>query len=83
MLVFVIATKYFFEAGSAESRKPVSHFQLRAARFLLEHSLTLVLMLTGAGWIVLDAKSDVDSRAGQVVGNIVSAWSDRSSAWCS
>jgi len=74
VLVFVIATKYFFEAGSGESRKPVSHFHLRAARFLLEHSLTLVLMLTGAAWIVLYAKNDVDSRAGQVVGNIVSAW---------
>ena len=41
-------------------------------RFLV--SLTLVLALTGFGWVVLYARSDVDSKSGQVVGNIVSAW---------
>jgi hypothetical protein len=43
-------------------------------QFLSKHSLTLVLALTGIGWVVLYARSDVDSKSGQVVGNIVSAW---------
>jgi hypothetical protein len=33
-----------------------------------------VLALTGVGWVVLYARSDVDSKSGQVVGNIVSNW---------
>jgi hypothetical protein len=74
VLVFVVATKYFFETGSGESRTPAAHFHVRAARVLLNHSLTIVLSLTGIAWIVVYARSDVDSKAGQVIGNIVSAW---------
>jgi hypothetical protein len=74
VLVFVIATKYFFETGSGESRKPSRHFHLRAGRFLLEHSLTIVLALTGMAWAAVYARSDVNSKAGQVIGNVVSDW---------
>jgi len=74
VLVFVIATKYFFETGSGESRRPSSHFHRRVSRFLLKHSLTIVLALTGAVWIAVYARSDVDSKAGQVIGNVVSDW---------
>jgi len=74
VLVFVVATKYFFETGSGESRTPAAHFHVRVARVLLNHSLTIVLSLTGIAWIVVYARSDVDSKAGQVIGNIVSAW---------
>ena len=48
VLVFVIATKYFFEIGSGESRTPSRHFHIRAIRLLLDHSLTIALALTGA-----------------------------------
>jgi hypothetical protein len=72
--VFVVATKYFFEIGSGESRRPPRYFHQRVTQFLFKHSLTLVLALTGVGWVVLYARSDVDSKSGQVVGNIVSAW---------
>lgn len=82
VLLFVVATKYFFETGSGESRKPVSHLHTRVARILQEHSLTIVLMLTGAAWIAVYAKSEVDSKSGQVIGNIVSAWA-QVLAWCS
>src|SRR5262245_23923273 len=74
VLVFVIATKYFFEIGSGESKRPTQHFHECIARFLIEHSLTLALALTGAAWVVVYAKNDVGSKWGQVLGNIVSDW---------
>src|SRR4029434_2141856 len=42
-MLFVVATKYFVEVGSAESRRPSARFHVRVWRLLLEHSLTLVL----------------------------------------
>ncbi len=62
VLVFVIATKYFFEIGSGESRKPAPRFHVRLGRFLLEHSLTIVLALTGAAWVVAYARSAWTAR---------------------
>jgi len=38
------------------------------------HSLTIVLATTGFGWAVAFAHSDVNSKAGAVVGNILSDW---------
>ncbi len=74
LLVTVLATKYFFEVGSAESRKPPHHWLRPALEFLQDHSLTIFLAVTGAGWIWLFARSDPNSKWGQVVGNIVSEW---------
>jgi hypothetical protein len=71
--VFVFATKYLFEIGSGESRRPPQIHQ-RVVRFLVCHSLTIGLVITGAAWIALFARSDVDSKWGSVVGNIVSEW---------
>jgi len=73
-LVLVVATKYFYEVGSAESRTPHPHLHVRMGRFLVRHSLTLVLLATGAVWVSLYSRSDVDSKYGAVVGNIVSQW---------
>ena len=73
-LVLVVATKYFFETGSAESRKPHPHLHVRIGRFLVRHSLTVVLIATGAVWVAIYVRSDVDSKYGAVVGNIVSQW---------
>ena len=73
-LVFIIATKYFFEVGSKESRQPNPAMYARAGRFLVKHSLTIVLALTGAIWAFIYSQSEVDSKAGTVVGNIVSEW---------
>jgi hypothetical protein len=71
----VIATKYFYEVGSSESRKPkAGRFHYRVLRFLNNHSLTIFLVATGIGWTWLFAGSDSESRWGQVVGNIVSEW---------
>jgi hypothetical protein len=74
VFVFVIATKYFFEIGSGESKRPTRHLHERVARLLINHSLTIALALTGAAWVVVYANSDVASRWGQVIGNIVSDW---------
>jgi len=73
-LVLVVSTKYFYEAGSAESRRPHPHLHVRIGRFAVRHSLTLVLLATGAGWAVAYATHDVDSKWGAVLGNIVSQW---------
>jgi hypothetical protein len=72
-LVFIVATKYFFEAGSAESRQPRRLYG-QLGRIATRHSLTIVLALTGLVWAAIYARSDVNSKAGQVIGNIVSEW---------
>ena len=76
VFVFVLATKYFFESGSAESRRPGPRFHQRIGRFLLRHSLTIVLAVTAAGWVGLYARSDPTGKSGQVIGNIVSDWTE-------
>ncbi len=41
---------------------------------LREHSLTIFLVVTGIGWVVAFLDMDPGSKWGQVVGNIVSEW---------
>jgi hypothetical protein len=74
LVVTVLATKFMYERGSAESRKPPHQLLAPIWEKLQEHSLTIFLVLTGAGWIVLFARSEPNSKWGQVVGNIVSEW---------
>jgi hypothetical protein len=74
MLVIVIATKYLYEIGSAESRPPHPRSRGPLTRFLVDHSLTIALLVTGAMWSVAYARMDSNGKAGQVVGNIVSEW---------
>jgi hypothetical protein len=74
VLVFVVATKYFFETGSGESRQPASRVRVRIGRLLMKHSLTIVLGLSGIAWVIVYLRSNVDTKYGQVIGNIVSAW---------
>lgn len=74
VMVAVIATKYFYEAGSAESRPPRGRLRNRALEALRNHSLTIFLLLTGVGWVALYVKLDSEAKWGQVVGNIVSEW---------
>jgi hypothetical protein len=75
VVVTVIATKYFYETGSAESRQPPpEHFGGRLRHSLRNHSLTVFLVLTGIAWAVLYARMDSEAKWGQVVGNIVSEW---------
>jgi len=74
LLVTVLATKYLFERGSAESRRPPKNFMGSTLERLREHSLTIFLLFTGIGWVFFYASLDSESKWGQVVGNIVSEW---------
>jgi membrane protease YdiL (CAAX protease family) len=73
-LLIVIATKYFYEIGSAESRPPHPRSRGALARFVVDHSLTILLVVTGTAWAIAYGRMDPDGKAGQVVGNVVSEW---------
>jgi len=75
VVVMVIATKFLYEAGSAESRRPPPDNPFhRWLDLVRDHSLTIFLGLTLVGWIALYAHSGVNTKWGQVVGNVVSEW---------
>jgi hypothetical protein len=74
-MVMILGTKYLYERGSAESRDcPEHHFTHRIFDFFEEHSLSIFLVVTGIGWTIAYIHMDNNSRWGQVVGNIVSEW---------
>ena len=70
----VLATKHLYEKGSAESKKPRGVLTNRVEEALREHSLSIFLIITGAGWLWLFLRVDAQSKWGQVVGNILSEW---------
>ena len=72
--VTVVATKFWFERGSIESRVP-SFVRGKGRHVWHDHSLTLVLMVTWLGWIWWYLHVDANGKTGQVVGNVVSEWS--------
>ena len=74
MVVMVFATKHLYERGSAESKRPKKEKLPRGLEVIREHSLSLFLLATGAIWIALFARSDPEGKWGQVIGNIVSEW---------
>ena len=74
VVVMVFATKYLYEKGSAESRRPPKSLLSPVWERLRDHSLSIFLVVTGIGWIALYASMDSEAKWGQVVGNIVSEW---------
>jgi len=70
----VIGTKFLFERGSEESWRPPRLRKSPLTDFLLSHSLTIVLALTGLGWLWLYTRMDPTAKWGQVVGNVLSEW---------
>jgi cobalamin synthase len=74
VLLTVLATKYFYEKGSAESRRPPHPLLAPVWEPLIDHSLTIFLVITGAGWIILYIHMNSEAKWGEVVGNIVSEW---------
>jgi hypothetical protein len=74
VLVTVLMTKHLYEKGSAESKEPKGIWKNPVLEFLREHSLTVFLVITGAGWAYVFSQMDTNSRWGQVVGNLVSEW---------
>jgi|SRR5579862_1563357 len=74
VFVTVVLTKFLYEKGSAESKQPKGILSSAVLEFLREHSLTIFLVVTGVGWVVTFRAMDPGSKWGQVVGNIVSEW---------
>jgi hypothetical protein len=74
VLVTVLMTKHLYEKGSAESKNPEGKWHSATLELLREHSLTIFLLITGIGWVLAFRAMDPNSKWGQVVGNIVSEW---------
>jgi hypothetical protein len=74
VVVTVLATKYLYEKGSAESRKPPHRLLAPIWNTLQAHSLTIFLLITGAAWVALYLRMNSEAKWGQVVGNVVSEW---------
>lgn len=74
VMVMVLATKHLYEKGSAESRKPPHPLLRPMPEFIRDHSLTIFLVITGIGWVALFAHMNPQAKWGQVVGNVVSEW---------
>ncbi len=74
VVVTVLMTKFLYERGSAESRRLKGTVASPVLERLREHSLSIFLLITGAGWVFLFIKMDPNAKWGQVVGNLVSEW---------
>jgi hypothetical protein len=74
VFVTVVMTKHLYEKGSSESKQPKGKVPSAVEEFLREHSLTLLLLVTGIAWVVAFTAMSPNSKWGQVVGNIVSEW---------
>jgi len=74
VVVMVLATKYMYEKGSAESRRPPKDVLPPMLERLRDHSLTIFLVITGLGWVALYVHMSSETKWGEVVGNIVSEW---------
>jgi hypothetical protein len=74
VVVTVLATKYMYEKGSSESRRPPRGFLSPVREKIRNHSLSIFLLISGLAWVVLYLKMNSEAKWGQVVGNIVSEW---------
>ena len=74
VFVTLIATKYLYEIHSRAKRRPSGPPRSGLRDTLRDHTLTIFLLLTGIAWAILYLKMDSEAKWGQVVGNIVSEW---------
>ena len=74
VFVTILMTKHLYEKGSSESKQPKGKLPSAAMEFLREHSLSVFLLITGIAWVVAFRAMNPGSKWGQVVGNIVSEW---------
>ena len=74
VVLMVVGTKVFMERGSKETSRQSDpkHFGIR--RFIDEHSFSIFVIVTLVVWIVIFAHQDPNAKWGQVVGNVVSEW---------
>jgi hypothetical protein len=62
VVVMVIATKSLYEKGSAESKQPKGILPNRVEEAVREHSLTIFLLVTGALWLAVFIRMDVQGK---------------------
>lgn len=74
VLVAVIATRHLYERGSAGSPQPRGHLRGGLREAVRNHSLTIFLTVTGLGWAAIYFTMDPEAKWGQVIGNILSEW---------
>ena len=74
VVVMIFATKYLYEKGSDESRRPPRNLLSPVWERLRDHSLSIFLVVTGIGWVAIYVSMDSEAKWGQVVGNVVSEW---------
>jgi hypothetical protein len=74
LLIIIITTKFLYEKGSKESRQPEQAEPGSLPGFLRRHSLSLFFIVTGLGWIYVFKEMRPTSKWGQVVGNLLSEW---------
>ena len=74
VFVTILMTKHLYEKGSSESKQPKGKLPSAVMEFLREHSLTVFLLITGIAWAMAFRAMNPGSKWGQVVGNIVSEW---------
>ena len=77
VVMTVLCTKRLFEKGSRESKKPHDEGLPPVRKFVVDHSLSIFLILSGLAWTILFAMQDPNGKWGQVVGNIVSEWTQQ------
>jgi hypothetical protein len=77
VVMTIVVTKFCFEKGSRESRRPHDKGLTPVQRFVMDHSLSIVLVLSGLGWTIIFALQDPNGKWGQVVGNLVSEWTQQ------
>lgn len=74
LLVSVLATKHLSERKVRGHLPPGSPISAHISRLTHNHSLSLFLALTGLVWLILYLRMNVDDKWGQVVGSLVSEW---------
>lgn len=74
VVLMVLGTKFFMERGSKETERQADPKHRGIRRLLDEHSFSIFVIVTLAIWIVVFNHQDPNAKWGQVVGNIVSEW---------
>ena len=74
VFVSVLAAKHLSERKVRGHLPPGSPISAHISRLTHNHSLSLFLAFTGLVWLILYLRMNVEAKWGQVVGSLVSEW---------
>ncbi len=74
VVLMVLGTKIFMERGSKETKRQFAARYTGIKRFGVEHSFSIFVIVTLFVWIAVFNHQNPNAKWGQVVGNIVSEW---------